>query len=225
MLKKILLLASFFIVFPSHAALINRGNGMIYDDVTNLTWLQDADYAHTVGYKGVVLVDKFGRVSNSVDPYGRMTWNQAKIWASELVYGGYSDWRLPTTMPEHAGFDEKTSELGYMFFVNLGNIAANKNGVYLPGGYGLLNKGPFNMPDGPNFWSSTPQQGSFGESAWIFATSIGFQGATSTDNGSLFNAWAVRDGDVSAVPEPQIYITLLAGLMLMATGRKFKRPD
>ena len=29
----------------SHAALIDRGGGLIYDDVLNITWLQDAGYA------------------------------------------------------------------------------------------------------------------------------------------------------------------------------------
>lgn len=34
----------------AQAALWDRGNGMIYDDVLNVTWLQDANYAKTSGY-------------------------------------------------------------------------------------------------------------------------------------------------------------------------------
>lgn len=217
-MKKLISFSVIFIlsVLPlvSSAALINRGNGLIYDEVKNLTWLQDTDYAHTTGYTGVRLVDSFGRVSNSVDPYGRMTWAQTKIWADELQYGGYDDWRLPTTTPERSGFYLTDSELGYMFYVNLGNSGAFLDGVYNDS-HGLLNKGMFNMPDGPNYWTSTAARGTYEEQAWVFVTSIGFQGTTSTDNGSVFNAWAVRDGDVASVPEPSGIVLMLSGLLLL----------
>ena len=36
----------------AHASLIDRGNGLLYDNVLNVTWLQDANYAHTSGYAG-----------------------------------------------------------------------------------------------------------------------------------------------------------------------------
>ena len=41
--------ALFGIVFTSmaNAALVNRGNGLVYDDVLNVTWLQNANYAAT----------------------------------------------------------------------------------------------------------------------------------------------------------------------------------
>lgn len=32
------------------AGLIDRGGGLIYDDVLDITWLQDANYALTSGY-------------------------------------------------------------------------------------------------------------------------------------------------------------------------------
>jgi hypothetical protein len=34
----------------TYAALWDRGGGLIYDDVLNITWLQDANYAKTSGY-------------------------------------------------------------------------------------------------------------------------------------------------------------------------------
>ena len=34
----------------SSAALYNRGNGLIYDDVLNITWLQDSNYIVNSGY-------------------------------------------------------------------------------------------------------------------------------------------------------------------------------
>ena len=34
------------ITLSANAALYDRGNGLIYDDVLDITWLQDANYAH-----------------------------------------------------------------------------------------------------------------------------------------------------------------------------------
>ena len=47
------LVACLFVVVSSssHAALYDRGNGLIYDDVLNITWMQDANYAQTSGYE------------------------------------------------------------------------------------------------------------------------------------------------------------------------------
>lgn len=64
----------------AQAALLDRGGGLIYDDVLDITWLQGANYAKTSGY----------------DADGRMNWSAANVWAEALSYGGYSDWRLPT---------------------------------------------------------------------------------------------------------------------------------
>ncbi len=33
----------------THAALIDRGNGLIYDTVLNVTWMQDVALARTLG--------------------------------------------------------------------------------------------------------------------------------------------------------------------------------
>ena len=58
--------------FNATAALYNRGNGLIYDDVLDITWLQDANYAQTSGY----------------DADGKMSWMDANTWASNLSLGG-----------------------------------------------------------------------------------------------------------------------------------------
>lgn len=114
---------------------------MIYDDVLNITCLQDANYALTSGYPSW---------------NGKMQFDAANAWAAQLVYGGYADWRLPTVAPVHGStfnhtfsYDGSTdyaynisypgrisppdpagaypystqNELAYMFYVNLGNLA------------------------------------------------------------------------------------------------------
>lgn len=68
----------------AQGALVNRGGGMIYDTELKMTWLEDANYAKTSGF-------------SSTGEFA--TWSDAVSWASNLVYGGYDDWRLPTVSP------------------------------------------------------------------------------------------------------------------------------
>ena len=61
----------------AQAALFDRGGGLIYDDVLNVTWLQNASYA------------------------GKMSADIAISWAADFTYYDdvrhvtYTDWRLP----------------------------------------------------------------------------------------------------------------------------------
>src|SRR5678815_6050108 len=57
----------------AQAALIDRGNGLIYDTVLNITWMQDVALAQTLG----------------ADSDGLFDWSGANAWAQQLVYGGY----------------------------------------------------------------------------------------------------------------------------------------
>jgi hypothetical protein len=105
----------------ANALLFDRGNGLIYDDVLNITWLQDANYAATeltdtrvdaiitavngtspawLGTHVMATSDFPGYVGNGTGSYlGYMTWWGAMAWADQLVYGGYEDWMLPTVGP------------------------------------------------------------------------------------------------------------------------------
>lgn len=72
----------------AQAALIDRGGGLLYDNVLNVTWLQDANYAQTSGY----------------DNDGRMNWNAAVTWTSSLDISRFageslSGWRLASNSP------------------------------------------------------------------------------------------------------------------------------
>lgn len=78
----------------AQAALINRGGGMIYDDVQDITWLADWNYALTSGYAAANAIEDD---SNTIRANGRVGWDAANNWAASLVYGGFDDWRLPTT--------------------------------------------------------------------------------------------------------------------------------
>ena len=67
------------------ASLVDNGNGLLYDTVLDITWLQDANYAKTSGY--------------STNNNGAMDWNSANTWATTLDYQGITGWRLASNTP------------------------------------------------------------------------------------------------------------------------------
>ena len=46
----VIAVAVFNLAGSANAALWDRGGGLVYDDVLNVTWLQDANYANTSGF-------------------------------------------------------------------------------------------------------------------------------------------------------------------------------
>lgn len=201
-----------------NATLWDRGGGMIYDDALGITWLQDANYAMTSGY----------------DLDGRMPWDDAVSWADTLIYGGYDNWRLPTTVDGRyedgddgtttGGTNITSSEMGYMFYVNLGNLGYRAlDGTPVPDGdYGLNNTGPFVNLQNAGYWSGTEY--AYNEFVtWYFENYAGWQGQDVKL--AAYYAWAVRPGDVAPVPEPATILLLGTGLIGIAgIGRKkFKK--
>jgi hypothetical protein len=202
----------------ANAALYDRGNGMIYDSYFKITWLQDANYAKTSGY----------------DADGLMTWQESTDWAANLVYGGYSDWRLSsaglignTLYSDNGstdyGFNSTRSEIGRLF-LELGNKAQfNTIGVYQPG-YGVTDTTFVDAGTSQNVSFLNLKSSTYWEAetyapnpanAWRFSTVNGSQDYLGNKNNVSY-AWAVRAGDVAAVPVPAAAWLMGSGLIGLA---------
>lgn len=208
----------------ANAALIERLGGLAYyDDVADLTWLADANYAQTSGF----------------DADGRMTWQQSNDWAAGLTVGGVDGWRLANTVDVgndgytytsiyegvDYGYNITThSELSNMFYNVLGNTAyydtsGSATGCTAPD-YCLTNTGPFSNLQSKGYWSATEYAPNT-DYAWGLGMDYGGQG--SNEKFFYHYAWAVQSGDVSAVPIPAAVWLFGSGLIgLVGFARRKK---
>jgi len=207
-LNVLFILAAMLISSLANAGLISRLGGLAYyDDVADLTWLADANYAKTSGY--------------SYD--GRMTWVDANNWAAGLNVGGNDNWRLADTLSFDASCNTQTSgsygsygdwctgsEMGSLFYTALGTVT------------GLVSAnradGPFKNIQDFTYWSATQQSS---------GNTLAFDmGSGRTVFGHMYgraNAWAVQSGDVAkTVPEPSTLAIFALGMIGLAS-RRFKK--
>lgn len=194
---------------PAHVSLVVKGTvehlggqrNLIYDTDLDITWL---DYS-----SGGFLY----------------TLDVARTWAADLSFTingvTYDNWRLPTagTNPTF-GYNVTTSELGHLFYVELGNhVLYGPDGSIQPYG-ALINTGDFVSLENRLYLSGTEgflAQGAGDDHAGV----IGFQMGdgsqdmySKTNNGGLI--LLVHPGLVQAAPVPASASMLLIGSGLAA---------
>ena len=203
--QKLLIISALVLSSSANAALIERLGGLAYyDNVADLTWLADANYAQTSGY----------------DADGRMTWTDANTWAAGLSVGGVAGWRLADTLQPDAscaiqsggassGLNCTGSEMGNLFYNTLGNTAGS-----------LTNTGPFSNVQSYYYWSATEYAPNTSH-AWGFGMHDGFQ--VNFGKWVSLHGWAVQSGDVSTVPVPAAVWLFGSGLLgLISVARRKK---
>jgi hypothetical protein len=186
-------------VTSGYAALESRLGGLaVYDTDLNITW---ATNANNVG----------------------MNQFNASAWAGTLVIDGVSGWRLPEVSPVNStvfSFDgstdvgynitSKNNEMAYLWYVELGNKGLVDTAGNPQSGSGLTSTGPFTNLQANGYWSASTEIGS---PLFYFNMAAGSQNL-GQNNDPLY-ALAVHSGDVAAVPEPETYVMLLAGLGIL----------
>lgn len=217
----------------ANAALIDRGNGLIYDTTMDIIWQSNANLSasNTFGVSGI-------------NSDGTMTWATAQQWVAAMNtvnYLGHSNWRLPTTaVPDPnsptvatstscgtqtsspIGYNCTGSELGELFYNELGGVWGNSvdpnNANYSLFQNILSNYNNYNLTD---FWSGTAYASDPGY-AYVFQFSNGYQ--TTYNKNAQITPWAVLSGDVATVPLPAAAWLFSSGFMgLLAFAKRRKR--
>jgi len=204
------MIANLALVSPAGAELHDRGGGLIYDDVLDVTWLQDAAWHATSN-------------APNVDANGKMLWQDAMNWAASLVYHDsernvdWDDWRLAQALPVNGTAYDLTdkpdgttdngwnitspaSELSYMYHVNLGNLSLLDTKGDLQPGFGLNNTGPFTGLVSSAYWTNNDWPNPV-EPNEAFVVGMGNGHQNSFEKDTVLSVWAVRDGDVEIPPD------------------------
>ncbi|MEI6068738.1 MAG: hypothetical protein WCP96_15455 [Methylococcaceae bacterium] len=214
----------------AEASLVARTGGMVYDTVNKITWAADANLFQTQAAGNANLVSQIiagngGVIHETPNAFdllgiyhltssdfntgtGKMSWWGAEAWANNLTLGGVKSWSLPITIPAISGYNRSGSQMGDLFYNQLGGVAGSSIATSHNANYNL-----FTNVQTYAYWSDS-EYAPVPSFAWYFRTGNGSQGYN--EKYGLLSAWAVHAGDVAAVPVPGafwLFSSALVGLM------------
>jgi len=213
----------------------SNGHEGVYDDMLDITWLADANYAQTSGF--------------SVD--GLLTWSEGLDWAANLEIGGFTNWRLPeinplagtsynytyaadgtsdygynVSAPETLYSGSTENEMAHLFHNSLGNLgycdpvlSIGSTCSVEQNSWGLMSTSIFENVQAFFYWSGSEAvnfPNPTNDVAWNFHLNSG--SANPDSMGNKLYVWAVTDGDIgiAVVPLPAaswLLFSALAGLL------------
>ncbi len=184
----------------------NNGNSVVWFDYTNSRekWIDQKSWASGLNGGSVL--------TYNIDPGYAITWND--VWRLPSTVDGKFELRHDGTTT--GGSNITTSEMGHLFYTELGNLGYyNTLGIGPQPGLGLSNTGDFQNLNSSAYWSGT-EYATNTRLAWGFLFFSGIQDLGVKHSNLFHFGLAVRSGDVAAVPEPTTIALLGIGLAGMA---------
>ncbi|MDO9233255.1 MAG: PEP-CTERM sorting domain-containing protein [Methylotenera sp.] len=207
--------AAFIFSSFAQAELVDLGVGAIYDSTRNITWLQDSLYQGVDLYPTGRIDSLYGTSVNNVDGsihevtsldiyqkaivgYGRISlggnWWGATAWAKTLDFANTSGWRLPSEA-EMLGVLKDVGFRGSFEPLSAGDLL-----------YWTSSEFDFNKV-------SQIQLGyDYNRDPIIYHY---LTNKNNDDNRFTQVAWAVHQGNIMAIPEPETFNLFLTGLGLI----------
>jgi hypothetical protein len=235
-LMAIALVASVTIAGTVQAALTTNGNGLIYDNVSNITFNSDANLFKTQATSDTNLINTIIFDTTTVGAHtvattdfdtvtGTMNWWGAQAWIGYLnvtAYHGYNSWSLPSTNPAIVSTVQIGSQLSELFYTELGGISGTSIVNSHNANYNLFT----NLANAAVFWSSTDNVAQPASSAWYFDNTNGGQGYSNKDGYTnkvgYFSALPILQGNASPVPVPGAAWLFGTGLISFCGFKKRK---